>query len=76
MASSAYWEQLGVKRQFGPSSVLWQASEALVRQWQRPPEPDDMACALTLLDALQDSLSARRIPWREVLRQARRSPLR
>jgi hypothetical protein len=58
-----------------PMPKLMQASEALVRQWQQPPEPDDIACALTLLDALQDSLSARGIPWREVLRQARRSPL-
>jgi phosphoribosyl-AMP cyclohydrolase len=58
-----------------PMPKLRQASEALDLHWQRPPSPVDMACALTLLDALQDSLSARGIPWREVLRQARRSPL-
>jgi hypothetical protein len=58
-----------------PMPKLRQASEALDLHWQRPPSPVDMACALTLLDALQDSLSARGIPWREVLRQARQSPL-
>lgn len=36
----------------------------------------DTVCALTVLDALQDGLSARGIPWHDVLRQARRSPLR
>ncbi|NQV09734.1 MAG: phosphoribosyl-AMP cyclohydrolase [Cyanobacteria bacterium] len=59
-----------------PMAKLRQASEALTRQWQQPPGTDDVVCALTLLDALQDGLSARGIPWREVLRQARRSQLR
>jgi phosphoribosyl-AMP cyclohydrolase len=59
-----------------PMAKLQQASEALAQQWQRPPAPDDVACALTLLDALQDSLIARGIPWREVLPAAPPSQLR
>ncbi|MCP9882074.1 phosphoribosyl-AMP cyclohydrolase [Cyanobium sp. Alchichica 3B3-8F6] len=58
-----------------PLAKLHQATEALAQQWQRPPGTDDLACALALLDALQDSLGARGIPWRELLWQARRSPL-
>ena len=56
-----------------PMAQLQRAAEALARQWQQPPGKNDLASALTLLDALQDSLSARGIPWREVLWQARQS---
>ncbi|MFM1901004.1 MAG: Histidine biosynthesis bifunctional protein HisIE : Phosphoribosyl-AMP cyclohydrolase [Cyanobacteriota bacterium] len=59
-----------------PMAKLQQASEALAQQWQRPPAPDDVACAPTLLDALQDSLIARGIPWREVLPAGLQSQLR
>jgi len=59
-----------------PLAKLQQATEALAQQWQRPPGTDDLACALALLDALQDGLSSRGTPWRKVLRQARHSPLR
>jgi len=58
-----------------PVARLQQACEALALQWLQAPDRRDVEQTLALLDALQDSLAARGIPWRELLRQARRAPL-
>ena len=55
-----------------PVARLQQACEALALQWLQAPDRRDVEETLALLDALQDSLAARGIPWRELLRQARR----
>ena len=56
-----------------PESVarLQQAFESLAQQWLQAPDRHDVEQTLALLDALQDSLAARGIPWRDVLLQAR-----
>lgn len=57
-----------------PVANLKLTCEALIARWKQAPGTEDLGYALDLLDALQDNLAARGIPWRELLLEARQTP--
>lgn len=61
-------------RTHDPVANLQLTCEALINRGIRTPGTDDLSYGLALLDALQDTLAARGIPWRELLQYAREEP--
>jgi phosphoribosyl-ATP pyrophosphohydrolase/phosphoribosyl-AMP cyclohydrolase len=61
-------------RTHDPVANLQLTCEALINRGMQTPGTDDLSYGLAMLDALQDALAARGIPWRELPQYAREAP--